>query len=86
MRVPGRWRRLPPGVLGDRRYGVMVIYRESGSKPAQATAAAPPAQPPAISSSVVTVVQLRAVAVMPSPLPASPFHSFERATPSGCQA
>ncbi len=44
------------------------------------------AQPPAISSSVVTVVQLRAVAVTPSPLPASAFHSLERATPSGCQA
>ena len=40
----------------------------------------------AISSSVVTVVQLRAVAVTPRPLPASLFHSFERATPSGCQA
>ena len=34
----------------------------------------------------MTVVQLRAVAVTPSPLPASLFHSFERATPSGCHA
>ena len=45
-----------------------------------------PGDSDAISSSVVTVVQLRAVAVIPSPLPASSFHSLERATPSGCQA
>ena len=37
----------------------------------------------AISSSVVTVVQLRAVAVTPRPLPARPAHSFDRATPVG---
>ncbi len=43
-------------------------------------------QPRAISSSVSTVVQLRAVAVTPNPLPARAFHSLERATPSGCQA
>ena len=35
----------------------------------------------AIASSVETVVQFRAVAVTPRPLPASLFHSLERATP-----
>src|SRR5450755_1632643 len=38
------------------------------------------------SSSFVTVVQFLAVAVAPSPGPASLFHSFDRATPSGCHA
>ena len=40
----------------------------------------------AISSRVVTVVQLRAVARTPSPVPASLVHIFERPTPSGCHA
>jgi uncharacterized protein YciI len=34
----------------------------------------------------VTVVQFRAVAATPRPRPASTAHSFERATPFGCQA
>ena len=40
----------------------------------------------ASSSNFVTVVQLRAVAVTPSPRPASSAQSFDLATPVGCHA
>lgn len=40
----------------------------------------------AIASSLVTVVQLREVAVTPKASPASAAHSFERAIPAGCHA
>ena len=81
----GAARRLPPGVRrrdGGRRGG-------RGGSPVDAARAQAARQrrrySSAIASSVVTVVQFRAVAVTPSAGPASAAHSLDRPMPSGCQ-
>ena len=72
----------PPGRVGQR--GERAIYRKKLNHTVQYDMTGYDVSTSA--RSAVTVVQFRAVAVTPSPLPASAAHSFDRATPAGCHA
>ena len=73
------------GVESDRQPGRVASQARSSSSPSAADLRLATYRS-AISSSFVTVLQLRAVAVTPSPFPAMSAASFDRATPSGCHA